>query len=535
MADVPADANVAGLAAGNLPADRVIVFDTTLRDGEQSPGATLTADEKLEVADALVALGVDVIEAGFPAASPGDFEAVRSIAARARGVVVAGLARAVESDIERAAQAVKGAESPRIHTFIATSDIHLTHKLRTTREALLDRVTAMVGFARSFTDDVEFSAEDATRSDWDFLVTVFKRAVEAGATTLNVPDTVGYTTPDEMAALIRYLRERVAGIDRCVISVHCHDDLGMATANTLAAVAAGARQVEVTVNGIGERAGNTALEEVVMALGTRRDFFGGATTGVRTERIVPTSRLVSGLTGLQVQANKAIVGANAFAHEAGIHQDGVLKERTTYEIMDPSVVGWEGTKLVLGKHSGRAGFRSTLADIGIRLDQAQLDQAYSRFLVLADRKQRVTAADLVALVGDQLATGQDTLRLVRWNASLGSAGPATASVVVARGDAEHGGDGVGNGPVDALFQAIEAATGIENELEHYHVEAVTPGEDAQGQVRIRVRAGDAVATGHGLATDIVEASARAYLAALSRLEVDPAYRRPEAVAAEPAG
>ena len=498
--------------------NRVIVFDTTLRDGEQSPGATLTADEKLEVADALVALGVDVMEAGFPAASPGDFEAVRSIATRVKGVTVAGLARANEGDIERAAQAVRGAESPRIHTFIATSDIHLQHKLRLTREQVLERVEAMVRFAKGFTSDVEFSAEDATRSDWDYLVAVFGQAVAAGATTINVPDTVGYTTPEEYTALIRHLQANVPGIEHVVVSVHCHNDLGMATANTLAAVGAGARQVEVTVNGIGERAGNTALEEVVMALATRGGQFGGAETGIRKERIVPTSRLVSGLTGLQVQANKAIVGANAFAHEAGIHQDGMLKERTTYEIMNPTDVGWEGTKLVLGKHSGRAGFRNTLNEIGLRLDETRLIEAYQRFLLLADRKKHVTAADLVALVSDQLAAEGDVLQLARWNASLGSAGPATASVVVARGSEEFAGDGEGNGPVDALFKAINRATGIEPELEYFHVEAVTPGGDAQGAVAIRVRVGNEVQTGHGLATDVVEASARAYLAALSKIE-----------------
>ncbi len=498
--------------------DRVIVFDTTLRDGEQSPGATLTADEKLEVADALAGLGVDVMEAGFPAASPGDFEAVRSIAARVKGVTVAGLARCNQADIERAAHAVRSAESPRIHTFIATSDIHLRHKLRLSREQVLDRVSAMVAFAKGFTSDVEFSAEDATRSDWDYLVEVFGRAVAAGATTINVPDTVGYTTPGEYTALIRHLQANVPGIEHVVVSVHCHNDLGMATANTLAAVAAGARQVEVTVNGIGERAGNTALEEVVMALATRRDVFGGAETGIRKERLVPASRLVSSLTGLQVQANKAIVGANAFAHEAGIHQDGMLKERTTYEIMNPTDVGWEGTKLVLGKHSGRAGFRNTLNEIGLRLDDAQLQEAYSRFLVLADRKKHVTAADLVALVSDQLAGEDDVLQLSRWNASLGSAGPASASVVVTRGEEELIGDGQGNGPVDAFFAAIDAAVGIACELEYYQVEAVTPGEDAQGRVSVRVRVGDGVYTGHGLATDVVEASARAYLAALSKVE-----------------
>jgi 2-isopropylmalate synthase len=442
---------------------------------------------------------------------------VRTIANRVKGVTVAGLARCNESDIERAAQAVKGAESARIHTFIATSDIHLEHKLRMTRQEVLDRVARMVGFAKGFTDDIEFSAEDATRSDWAFLAQVFTAAIAAGATTINVPDTVGYTSPVEYAALMEYLTAHVDGVERAIISVHCHDDLGMATANTLAALRAGARQVEVTMNGIGERAGNTSLEEVVMALATRGDQFGHGWTRIKKERLVPTSRLVSMLTGVPVQPNKAIVGANAFAHEAGIHQDGMLKERTTYEIMNPTDVGWEGTRLVLGKHSGRAGFRNTLQEIGIRLDDAQLNEAYQRFLDLADRKKAVTAADLAALVSDQLAVAGDALQLVRWNASIGSGGSATASVVVSRAGADLSGDGQGNGAVNALFQAIDAAVNIECELEEYQVEAVTPGEDAQGQVRLRIRAGEQVYTGHGLATDVVEASARAYLAALSKV------------------
>jgi 2-isopropylmalate synthase len=498
-------------------APRVIVFDTTLRDGEQSPGATLTADEKLEVADALVELGIDVMEAGFPAASPGDFEAVRTIAGRVKGVTVAGLARCNEADIERAAQAVKGAEAARIHTFIATSDIHLKHKLRLTRDEVVERVDRMVRLAKGFTSDVEFSAEAATRSDWDFLTRVFATAIAAGATTVNVPDTVGYTSPTEYAALMEHLIATVPGIEHAVISVHCHDDLGMATANTLSAVRAGARQVEVTMNGIGERAGNTSLEEVVMALATRSEQFGGVSTRIRKERLVPTSRMVSMLTGVPVQPNKAIVGANAFAHEAGIHQDGMLKERTTYAIMNPTDVGWEGTRLVPGTHSGRAGCRNTLQAIGIRLDEEQLNEAYNRFLALADRKKAVTAADLAALVSDQLEAADDVLQLVRWNASIGSSGPATGSIVVSRDGREVSGDGEGNGAVDALFEAIDDAVGIPCELEEYNVEAVTPGEDAQGQVRLRVRSGDQVYTGHGLATDVIEASARAYLAALSKI------------------
>ena len=504
---------------------RVIVFDTTLRDGEQSPGATLTTDEKLEVADALVALKVDVIEAGFPAASPGDFESVRDIARRSKGVTIAGLARANPKDIERAAQAVREAENPRIHTFIATSDIHLKHKLRLTREEVLERVREMVALAKGFVSDVEFSCEDATRSDPDYLVQVFQAAINAGATTINVPDTVGYTTPGEFVALMNHLKSNVERIDDVIISVHCHDDLGMATANTLAAVKAGARQVEVTVNGIGERAGNTALEEVVMALQTRGEQFGGVSTGVETTRLVPASRLVSGLTGLQVQANKAIVGANAFAHEAGIHQDGMLKERTTYEIMNPVDVGWEGTRMVLGKHSGRAGFRNAMKELGLILDEDKAQDVYERFLDLADRKKTVTGADLAALVADEVAGEDGRFELVRWNAAIGSGGAATASVVIAKDDEEISGDGEGNGPVNALLAAVDDAVGIENELEYYHVEAVTPGEDAQGQVHVRIRTEGGLFTGHGLATDIVEASARAYLAALSHVELD----QPDAV------
>ncbi len=497
---------------------RIWIFDTTLRDGEQSPGATMTVEEKLEMSDALVELGVDIIEAGFPAASPGDFEAVKLIAERVKGATVAGLARSNRNDIERAAKAIQGAESPRIHTFIASSDIHLEHKLKMTREQLIERIAEMVALAKSFTSDVEFSAEDATRSDWDFLVQVFDTAIKAGATTLNVPDTVGYTTPAEYANLMAYLQEHVAGIDDVIISVHCHNDLGMGTANTLAAIAAGARQAEVTVNGIGERAGNTALEEVVMALATRGEQFGGAYTNIRTDRIVPISRRLAGITGLDVQVNKAIVGENAFAHEAGIHQDGMLKNRTTYEIMNPEDVGWEGTKLVLGKHSGRAGFRNSLNDLGIKLDDDEMQAAYEQFLVLADKKKRVTAADLIALVRNQQETRDDVYTLRQWRVDIASGEPASASVVLGHIDETIVGNGDGNGPVDALLTAIDAATGIVTSLEYYHVEAVTPGDDAQGQVHIRIKHEGSIYTGHGLATDIVEASARAYIDALSKIE-----------------
>ncbi len=502
--------------------DRVIVFDTTLRDGEQSPGATLTAEEKLEVADALFKLQVDVIEAGFPAASPGDFEAVREIARRSAGtgVTIAGLARANKSDIERAAQAVAPAEKARIHTFIATSDIHLKYKLRMTREQVIERVREAVTLARSYVEDVEFSCEDATRSDREYMAEVFSVAVECGATTLNVPDTVGYTTPFEYYELISYLKENVRGAENVIFSVHCHDDLGMATANTLIAVKAGARQVEVTMNGIGERAGNTSLEEVVMALATRGNELGGAQTRVVTERLVPTSRLVSGLTGLAVQANKAIVGSNAFAHEAGIHQDGMLKERTTYEIMNPADVGWEGKSLVLGKHSGRAGFRAALSDLGIKLDDEAMQSAYERFLELADRKKHVTGADIEALIADQQVVSGIAIHLDDFSVTSGKGGDANAMVVVSRDGQQFAGRGTGNGPIDALLGAIDSALGLETELVYFQVEAVTPGEDAQGQVHVRVRHDGQTYSGHGLATDTVEASAKAYLAAISHIASD---------------
>jgi 2-isopropylmalate synthase len=510
--------NVGGMS------DRVIVFDTTLRDGEQSPGATLTAEEKLDVADALIALRVDVIEAGFPAASPGDFEAVREIARRAKGtgVTVAGLARANRGDIERAAQAVAPCDRPRIHTFIATSDIHLKYKLRMTREQVLEKVRDAVSFARTFVEDVEFSCEDATRSDREFMVEVFNVAVEAGATTLNIPDTVGYTTPFEYYDLVQYLDANIEKPDNVVLSVHCHDDLGMATANTLIAVKAGARQVEVTVNGIGERAGNTSLEEVVMALETRTDEFGGVKTNVKTPRLVPASRLVSSLTGIAVQVNKAIVGKNAFAHEAGIHQDGMLKERTTYEIMNPADVGWDGTSLVLGKHSGRAGFRSALKDLGLKLEDDEMQRVYERFLELADRKKKITGADLEALVADQVKSTSSTLGLADWSVMTGRGGAAKAMAALTWDGREVEGTADGNGPVDALMKAVDAAIGVNNELTYYHVEAVTPGEDAQGQVHIRIKHNGQSYSGHGLATDIVEASAKAYISALSHvLQANP--------------
>jgi 2-isopropylmalate synthase len=390
------------VARGLVPA--VKVFDTTLRDGEQSPGATMTMAEKLQVAEQLMALRVDIIEAGFPAASPGDLAAVKEVARRVQGVAVAGLARATTSDIDAAWEAVREAEQPIIHVFLATSDIHLAHKLRIDREEALERVKSMVSYARNLCPIIEFSAEDATRSDWDYLCQVFTAAVQAGATTINVPDTVGYTLPHEYEMLFRYLRERVPGIEKVTFSAHCHDDLGMATANTLAAIRGGARQVEVTINGIGERAGNTALEEVVMALRTRPDAFDHVDTRIDAARLVQASQLVSRLTGISVQPNKAVVGRNAFAHEAGIHQDGMLKNRLTYEIMTPQSVGWTETNLVLGKHSGRHALDARLRQLGHKLSAEQLKVVYQRFVALADEKKVITDADLIFIV----ESGQET-------------------------------------------------------------------------------------------------------------------------------
>ena len=380
------------------------IFDTTLRDGEQSPGATMTTEEKMQVAEQLVRLNVDIIEAGFPAASPGDLAAVKAIARQTRGVAIAGLARANSSDVDAVWEAIREAEQPVIHVFLATSDIHLKHKLKMDKEQVLQQVTSMVAYARNLCPTVEFSAEDATRSDWEYLCRVFEAAIKMGATTINIPDTVGYTLPHEYEALFRYLRERVPGMERVVMSAHCHNDLGMATANTLAAIKAGARQVEVTINGLGERAGNTAMEEVVMALRTRPDVFGNVDTRINAHEFLPTSQLVSHLSSIPVQPNKAVVGSNAFAHEAGIHQDGMLKNRMTYEIMTPQSVGWTDTKLVLGKHSGRHGLDARLRQLGHKLSAEDLKVAYQRFVVMADQKKHLTDADLIYIVESGMET-----------------------------------------------------------------------------------------------------------------------------------
>ncbi len=497
--------------------DRLIIFDTTLRDGEQSPGATLTSSEKLETARQLAKLGVDVMEAGFPAASPGDLMAVQMIAREVKGVTIAALARTNEHDVTKAWEGVRDAESARIHTFIATSPVHMKYKLRKSPDEVVEAARAAVTLAKRFVDDVEFSAEDATRSEWDFLCRIVAVAIEAGATTINLPDTVGYTTPEEYARLIKHIRANVPGAEDIVLSVHCHNDLGMATANTLSAIDAGARQAEVTVNGIGERAGNTSLEEVVMALHTRKDFFGGLVPRVDTKQIVPTSKLVSHLTGILVQPNKAIVGANAFAHEAGIHQDGMLKNRDTYEIMTPQSVGLEMSRLVLGKHSGRAGFTARLNELGFDgIPKDKINELYQRFIELSDRKKTVTNADIIAIIEEDAQPKDDLYVLSGWRANSGNDGRAEAWVKVLIEGVDREASANGNGQIDALFKAIDKLIPGGCSLESFHIDAVTPGEDAQGEVSVRVRCGEHVYNGRGVATDIVEASVRAYMKALNR-------------------
>jgi 2-isopropylmalate synthase len=521
----------------------VRIFDTTLRDGEQSPGATMTAAEKLAVARALARLGVDVIEAGFPAASPDDLAAVQAIAAQvgcgAAPPIICALARAARRDIAQAWDGVRAAARPRIHTFLATSDLHLEHKLRMTRAEVLARVADMVEYARSLCADVEFSAEDAARSDPAFLHAVLEVAIRAGATTLNIPDTVGYTTPDEFGALIAGIRARVPGADGVVLSVHCHDDLGLATANSLAGLVAGARQVEVTINGIGERAGNTSLEEVVMAIHTRAGKLGLA-TGIDTTQLTAMSRLVSTATGIVVPPNKAIVGANAFAHESGIHQDGMLKHQATYEIMRPETVGAAQSRLVLGKHSGRAALAARLAELGSPVAGDVLDRVFTRFKALADRRKQVTDADLEALLGDERPPVADELALECLQVSCGTMGMPTATVRLRRPDgAVTVQAAIGTGPVDATYKAIDAVAGGGGQLVEYTVHAVTEGIDALGHVTVRVRERAArgvtaqsdaprprVFHGAGADTDIIVASAKAYLRAINRLLAAQAHPEP---------
>ncbi len=525
---------------------RVRIFDTTLRDGEQAPGAGLTAAEKLEVARALVRLDVDVIEAGFPASSPGDFDAVHRIAKETRGVAVAALARCRDGDPQRAVEAIRVAERPHLHVFIATSDIHLKHKLRMSREEALAAAVHWVRYGRQALGrdvEIEFSAEDASRTDPDFLLRVYEAVVDAGATTVNIPDTVGYAIPSDFGALVGRVVERVGS--GAVVSVHCHNDLGLATANTLAAVQAGARQLEVTINGLGERAGNASLEEVVMALRTRPTQFPGLASRVQTEQLTNASRLVSYLTGFVVQPNKAIVGGNAFAHESGIHQDGVIKNPLTYEIMTPQSVGLSGSTLSIGKLSGRRGLQTKLRSLGFELEGDGLDAVYREAIALADAKKEVTDADLLALVGQHASEVSDGITLDGWSVTSAHGGRSTGSVTLCVGDETRSAEASGNGPVDALYRAVDEAlepiAGWRLVLDEYEIRAVTAGEDAQGSTLVRChRSTDAarpplVVTGHGLSTNIIESSLEAYLTAANKLRAAAAPAGTAAAAGEGSG
>lgn len=495
---------------------QIKIFDTTLRDGEQSPGCSMNKEEKLEVALQLERLNVDVIEAGFAISSKGDFEAISLIAQRVRGPVICSLARAVRQDIEAAAQAIAKAARKRIHTFIATSPIHMQYKLKMTPEQVLENAVSAVRYAKTFAEEVEFSCEDAGRSDWDFLVTVYTEVIRAGASTINVPDTVGYQTPEEFGRLIRYLSEHVVGVEAVDISVHCHNDLGMATANALSGILNGATQIECTINGIGERAGNTALEEVVMALRVREPFY-KATTQIVTQEIMKTSRLVSAVTGSGVQPNKAVVGANAFAHEAGIHQDGILKARQTYEIMDAEMIGLKDTNLVLGKHSGRHAFSQKLKELGYELDKEALNKAFDRFKLLADKKKEVSDKDLSAILADETHHVHEVFSLEYVQVTAGNTTRSTACVRVLHEGEILEGASTGAGPVDAIFQTIEKIVGESISLVDFAVHAVTGGTDALGEVTVRVKDDDRVFTGRGAALDVLVASAKAYLQAINKM------------------
>ncbi len=516
---------------GQMDPARVIIFDTTLRDGEQSPGFSMNLTEKLRMAEALAELGVDVMEAGFPIASPGDFESVQSIARTIRGPVICGLARTGQADILRAAEALRPAERKRIHVFLSTSPLHMKYKLRMEPEAVLQLTIDSVTLARQHADDVEWSAEDGSRTDPDFLCRCVEAAIKAGATTINVPDTVGYAVPEDMTRIFTMLRERVPGADRIVLSTHNHNDLGLAVANTMAALAAGVRQVECTINGIGERAGNAALEEAVMAIRTRPDV-APYTHGIETTRILRTSKLLSTITGFDVQPNKAIVGRNAFAHESGIHQDGMLKNAGTYEIMTPESVGWTKSSLVMGKHSGRAAFRDKLNALGYgTLGDNQLNDAFRRFKDLADRKKVVYDDDLVALVDDEVGRGHDHIRFVSLDIHAGSRGPAKAALELEIDGVVQSADAVGDGPVDATFNAIHTLFPHEARLLLFSVGAVTEGTDAQAKTTVRLEEGGKMVDGQGADTDTIVASARAYVHALNKLLVKRARTEPAALSA----
>ncbi|MFY9329704.1 MAG: 2-isopropylmalate synthase [Georgfuchsia sp.] len=499
--------------------EHLIIFDTTLRDGEQSPGASMTREEKLRIARQLEKMRVDVIEAGFPAASNGDFDAVRSVAEAIKDSRIAALCRTSDKDISRALEALKPARAGRIHTFIATSPLHMEKKLRMAPDDVIEAAKSAVRFARNGIDDVEFSCEDAGRSEIDFLCRIVEAAIKEGATTINIPDTVGYNMPEQFAERIRQLRERVPNSDKVIWSVHCHNDLGLAVANSLAAVVAGARQVECTINGLGERAGNAALEEIVMAVRTRQDIF-PCDTRIDATYIVPASKMVSSVTGFPVQPNKAIVGANAFAHESGIHQDGVIKHRETYEIMRAEEVGWNANKLVLGKHSGRTAFRARLKELGIEIDSEQvLNNAFARFKELADKKHDIFDEDLHALMSEEVVTPEVEYYKLVASAFHSETGEIPhAMVTLSAGGTEHRAESEGSGPVDAAFKAIESMAKSGAELQLYSVNAITTGTDAQGEVTVRLAKGGRIVNGLGADTDIIVASARAYINALNKLQ-----------------
>ena len=503
-------------AATSSNKDRVLIFDTTLRDGEQCPGATMTFEEKLEVADMLDELGVDIIEAGFPIASEGDFEAVSAVAKRVKRATVAGLARAAFGDIDRCAEAVRHAVNPRIHTFISTSPVHMKYKLQKTPEQVLEMVSAQCARARNLVPDVEWSAEDGTRTEMDFLCRTVELAIKAGATTINIPDTVGYTTPTEYEHIFRTVRERVPNSDKAIFSVHCHNDLGLAVANTIAGLAGGARQIECTINGIGERAGNAALEEVVMALRTRADIL-PYQNRIDSTMLTRASKLVSAVTSFPVQFNKAIVGRNAFAHESGIHQDGMLKNAQTYEIMTPESVGVSKTSLVMGKHSGRNAFRSKLRELGYELGDNAVEDAFKRFKDLADKKKLVYDDDIEALVDDQIGHAGERIKVEALTVIAGTMGPQTATLTLDIDGQQATRQAVGNGPIDAIFNAIKALVPHEATLELYQVHAVTQGTDAQAEVSVRLNEDGRSVTAKGADPDTLVASARAYVAALNKL------------------
>ncbi|GAB6169725.1 2-isopropylmalate synthase [Clostridium carnis] len=495
---------------------RIYIFDTTLRDGEQTPGVSLNPQEKLEIAKQLEALGVDVIEAGFPIASNGDFEAVKLIAQNIKESTVNALARANKSDIDRAYEAIKYAPKKRIHTFLATSDIHMKYKLNMTEDEVLEKATSMVAYAKTLVDEVEFSPEDGSRTRKEFLYRVLESVIDAGADIVNIPDTVGYSTPEEFGLLIKGIKENVKNIDKAIVSVHCHNDLGLAVANSLAAIENGARQVECAVNGLGERAGNAALEEIVMALRTRKDIY-GYETNINTERIYRVSSLVSHFTGITVQPNKAIVGANAFAHESGIHQHGVLKNRETYEIMTPESVGFKTNNMVLGKHSGRHAFEDRLNTLGYELSKEQVNDAFLKFKDLADRKKEVSDRDIEALVNQGVVIIEDVYKLINFNVTTGNNIESTATVKVAYNGKEKVEAACGEGPVDSLFNALERAIDISPKLNDYSIKAITSGTDALGEVRVKMSLNNKNVLGIGVSTDVIEASLMAYMNAINKL------------------